>query len=230
MNSLGILIPAAGKGERLGHEIPKPFIKIKDKSILWHTITRLLDFEPVAEVVVACPDSHLHSARQLLDEVSRQYSVRLTATKGGDSRQESVAKALEEIESTNLVAVHDAVRPFVSISHLRRCYQKACEVGAAILGVPVRDTIKVVKDDMSVEKTPDRNKLWAAQTPQIFRTSLLKQALRGAARNQVKGTDDASLLEYMGKKVYIVKGSQKNFKITFPEDLERAKQVLEGTA
>lgn len=230
MNSLGILIPAAGKGERLEHEIPKPFIKIKDKSILRHTVTRLLDFEPVAELVVACPESHLNEARQLLGEISQKYSVRLTATKGGDSRQESVAKALEELDSADLAAVHDAVRPFVSLSHLRRCYQKACDVGAAILGVPVRDTIKVVKDDMSIENTPDRNKLWAAQTPQIFRTSLLKQALREAGQNQIKGTDDASLLEYMGEKVYIVEGSQQNFKITFPEDLERARQILEGEA
>jgi 2-C-methyl-D-erythritol 4-phosphate cytidylyltransferase len=227
LENLGILIPAAGQGTRLGTKIPKPFVKIGEKSILQHTVSRLISFEPVTEVVIACGKSYRAKVKDFFEGENRAKQVDVKVARGGTSRQASVSNALHMIDNAEFVAVHDAVRPFVSTTDLHRCLEKTMETGAAILGVPVQDTIKVVDDHRFISETPDRSRLWCAQTPQMFRIDLLRRALRLAEEEGLSGTDDASLVEMLGEEVYMVEGSPSNFKITYPADLQRARQIME---
>lgn len=210
----------------MGTDIPKPFIRIGGSPIMVHTLRRLLEYEPVTEVAIACPGSWMERVDNLVRPLCKEAGVDYYVVEGGKERQHSVYRGLQALDEPGLVAVHDAVRPFVQPEKIRECCRKADEEGAAILAVPVRDTLKVVNSDASIRKTPDRRKFWKAQTPQIFRTGLLREAFQKARERGKLGTDDASLVEWLGHKVYVVEGSRDNVKLTYPEDLERAAQRL----
>lgn len=210
----------------MGTDIPKPFIRIGGTPLMVHTLRRLLTYEPVTEVVIACSGSWMERVESLVHPLCEEADVEYYVVEGGEERQHSVYRGLQALDDPKLIAVHDAVRPFVQPEHIRQCCQKAGEKGAAILAVPVRDTLKVVNADTSIRETPDRQRYWKAQTPQVFRANLLREAFQKAKEQERVGTDDASLVEWLGHKVYVVKGSRENFKVTYPEDLERAAQLL----
>lgn len=220
-------MPAAGSGTRMNTDIPKPFIKVAGKSILEHTIACFSTYPQLLQVIIASQKSYIPE----IEGMAKKYTsekLRMTVVEGAESRQGSVYNALQEVdERADLVAIHDAVRPFVSQNQIRFCCDAAEEFGAAVLGIPSKDTIKKVDDQHIVVETPERTTLWHAQTPQVFRKELLIKAYEIAIKNSFIGTDDASLVEYAGGRVKMVEGGQENFKITFPVDLKLAELLLE---
>nr|WP_286670533.1 2-C-methyl-D-erythritol 4-phosphate cytidylyltransferase [Fodinibius salsisoli] len=217
-----MIIPAAGSGRRMQKETPKPYLKIGGVSILEQTLRPFVLLSGLRQVVVATSDEYLGVAQQILESIFPE-KVETCVISGGEERQHSIYNALQELTSVDLVLVHDAVRPFVAKQHIEECCRVADQFGAAVLGVPAKDTIKRVDDQQFVQETPNRAFLWQTQTPQIFRKELLEEAYEDAIRHDFIGTDDASLVERLGKPVKMVKGSQSNFKITYPMDLELAK-------
>ncbi len=223
---LALIIPAAGKGERLGNQVPKPYLKIAGKSILEHTLTRFKGVSGLGEVIVSTSEEYLLQTGELLKELFPDIATH--AVPGGRERQDSIKNALGKISGkTGLIAVHDAVRPFVSRNDIEKCIKQASRWGGAVLAVPAKDTIKVAGTDLEIVKTPDRNTLWQAQTPQIFWAALFREAYQYAEVNRFHGSDDASLIEKMGGKVVLVEGSAKNFKITYPLDLQIADFLIQ---
>lgn len=228
MAKLAVIIPAAGSGSRMGSQVPKPFLRLGQKPILWHTIRAFLQVPEVVEVLVATSEAWKEQVEAIFEELS-QSGVRLVTLQGGTERQFSIQNALDQVgEEVELVAVHDAVRPFISSGLIQNCAKEALSCGGAMIAVPAKDTIKVVNRDGFVASTPDRSVLWQAQTPQIFDVKLLKRAYRSAMENSFVGTDDASLVEAIGGRVKIVEGDRENLKITYPVDLRIAELILNG--
>lgn len=223
---MALIIPAAGMGERLGEDVPKPYIEIAGKPILEYTLTRFKDVSGLGEIIVSTSEKHLDKTRKLLEKVFPD--LRCQVVVGGKERQDSILNALKQIsDKTGLIAVHDAVRPFVGKEDIEQCITEASRWGGAVLAIPARDTIKVAKENLEIDHTPSRQKLWQAQTPQIFWAALLREAYQYAEDHDFLGSDDASLVEKIGGKVVIVKGSSENFKITHPHDLDVATYLIE---
>lgn len=208
-------------------QVPKPFLQIAGKTILEHTLSGFFDLEGLSEVVIPTSADHISQVDSLLHtQIAEKINLRII--EGGSERQFSIAKALESISTTiDLVIIHDAVRPFVTFSQIQACCKEAKNNGAAVLGVPTKDTIKKIDNRRYIKSTPPRETLWQAQTPQVFDRELILKAYKKAGKDQFVGTDDASLVERIGAKVKMVEGSHKNFKITYPLDLELAKILLE---
>ena len=212
---VAVLIPAAGSGARFGGDIPKQFRLLGGKPILQLVVERFLAHERVSLIVVAV-------AEMLVDEAKQTDRVKFVA--GGATRQQSVSNALAAVGDEELVAVHDAVRPFFTYGTFGALLDAAAEHGAAFPGLPVTDTIHFVRDERIVQ-TPERQMLFAAQTPQCFRTAILRDVLTRAAGDDA--TDEAGLAARYGYDVRLVPGDAMNFKITRPEDLEMAERMLE---
>jgi 2-C-methyl-D-erythritol 4-phosphate cytidylyltransferase len=215
------VIPAGGTGTRLGRRTPKQFLTIGGVPILAATVRHFTTHPGVSAVIVAAPPGLLEHARRVL--APYRHRGRLAVVAGGAERQESVSHALAAVGPTvDIVVVHDAVRPFISRPLIDAVVRAAIETGAAICAVPIADTVKRVRGEF-VETTIDRSTLWAVQTPQAFRTHLLRAAHDQARRDGTLGTDDAMLVERLGHPVRVVRGSEANVKITTPEDLRRAR-------
>jgi 2-C-methyl-D-erythritol 4-phosphate cytidylyltransferase len=212
---VAVIIPAAGSGVRFGGEIPKQFRLLGGKPILQLVVERFLAHERVSRIVVAV-------AELLVSEAKQTERVRFVA--GGATRQQSVTNALASIADEELVAVHDAVRPFFTYGTFDALLDAAAVHGAAFPGVPVTDTIHLVRDERIVQ-TPERQSLVAAQTPQCFRTAILRDVLARAEGDDA--TDEAGLAARLGYDVRVVPGDPMNFKITRPEDLAMAERTLE---
>jgi len=213
-----VIIPAAGSGSRLGGDIPKQFLPLAGTPILLRVIERFFTDERVAHIVVAV-------AQPLLANVKQTERVRFVA--GGATRQESVIRALESAEGDfDLVAVHDAVRPFFKTATFHALLDAAAEHGGAFPAMPVTDTIHVARGDRLVA-TPEREQLVAAQTPQCFRIGILHDVLEKAKRDGASGTDEAGLAARYGYEVRVLPGDATNFKITRPEDLAYAESHFE---
>ena len=222
---LALIIPAAGKGNRMGHEVPKPYLTIAGKTILEYTLSRFQGVSGLGEVIVSTSDTYLQETEKLLNKLFPDITT--YAVLGGRERQDSIRNALKKISGkTGLIAVHDAVRPFVNKEDIEKCVSEAVRWGGAVLAVPAKDTIKVSGADGEIIKTPDRGSLWHAQTPQIFWAALFREAYDYAEANNFLGSDDSSLIEEIGGKVVLVEGSSKNFKITFPVDLQIANYLI----
>ena len=223
------IIPAAGSGTRLGGPIPKQFIEVAGAPILAHTIRRFDQCPEIGAIVVALPADRVAEYR------AREAQVRLMKpviyVSGGAERSDSILNALDAIAELQpeIVAVHDAVRPFVTPAQISAVIGKAQEVGAAILALPATDTIKEVENGLIVG-TLDRRRIWRAQTPQAFRYDLLRRAnaeARAAALPSAMLTDDSLLVERLGHPVAVVEGSAGNIKITTAEDLLLAAKLFE---
>ncbi|SMO60985.1 2-C-methyl-D-erythritol 4-phosphate cytidylyltransferase [Fodinibius sediminis] len=221
-----LIIPAAGSGSRMRKETPKPYLMLEGCTILERTISAFIPLASLRQVVVATSEALLEDTRDLLKTILPDHIDGL-AVVGGAERQHSIRNALDQIaDEAELVLVHDAVRPFVEHRHIEACCQAASEVGAALLGVPSRDTIKHLDDQHMVRETPPRSQMWQAQTPQIFKKELLTEAYRRAEEEDFTATDDASLIERMGHPVKMVEGGRMNIKLTYPVDLELASLLI----
>lgn len=208
------IIPAAGQGRRMGGETPKQYLPLEGRPLLWFTLAAL-ERSPLirALILVVRPEDH-----QFAGQLASGFAKVRCLVSGGGERGDSVRAGLEATTPEDgLVLVHDAVRPFVSLPLIERVVAAVREWGAAIPALPVRETIKVVGDGQVVE-TPRRSRLWAAQTPQGFRRSLLLEAF-GRQGGGAPATDEAALVEGLGHPVRVVEGEVGNIKITTPEDL-----------
>lgn len=223
--AFGAVIVAAGKGSRMRSSVSKQFLPLAGKPILAHTLERFERLPQVASVVLVTGQDDLERCRRIVHDCGLGKVAAIVA--GGAERQDSVRRGLAALpEELAYVLVHDAVRPFAAEPEIAACLDAACETGAAVLAVPVKDTIKTADAGRRVTGTPERRTLWAVQTPQAFRRSLLEAAHEAAERQAFTGTDDASLVERLGLPVQLVEGSYDNIKITTPEDLEWAESYL----
>lgn len=227
-----VILPAAGLGTRMGRAVPekagtsrKQFMLLEGSPILLHTIRKFAFTPAVSEIVVALRADDIDWVRELLRQEKFGKPVRLV--EGGDSRQESVENALKTLgPGTELVAVHDAVRPFIEHSVLEKVFAEAEENGAAIVGIVPVDTVKQVHRN-KIRQTIPRERLILAQTPQVFRFDLLKSAFAKAREDGFAGTDESSLVERLDQvEVSVVAGSDRNIKITKPSDMDLARLFL----
>jgi 2-C-methyl-D-erythritol 4-phosphate cytidylyltransferase len=226
---LNAVIVAAGEGRRMGSAAPKPLLLLAGRPIILHTLARFAD-SGVGKAIVVVPAAERSKFEKSIGagELGR---LEWSLTNGGPRRQDSVALGLEALDADcEIVVVHDAVRPLVSPALIDRCAEAANKDGAAVSGLPVSDTIKVVSADRRAEATPPRDMLWSIQTPQAFRVGLLREAHRRAEIDRFEATDDAMLVERLGEKVVVVEGERRNIKITTPEDLSFAEALLAGGA
>ena len=219
------IIPAAGLGIRMGSNVPKQYLLLDGKPILHHTLSVLDQCSIVDEIVLVVSENEIGQAQQQIQD-SHPKVTKVVA--GGKERQDSVGNGLQSLDSeTDIVVVHDGVRPFVSPDLIRETVEAARNFGAAITAIPVSDTIKKVNEKGLVERTVDRSGLWRVQTPQTFQVSLLKEAFERAQVDNYYGTDEGSLIEYLGKEVKVILGSELNIKITQSEDLVLGEKIAE---
>ncbi len=213
------IVPAAGRGVRMGAGVPKQFLQLGGIPLFLHSLQVLQQSSVIEEIVLVLPESDReHCIQEILP--AYQLTKISQVVCGGARRQDSVRNGLTAVSSgIDLVLVHDAVRPFLTLSMIELCVETGKNHGAAVVAVPMRDTVKKVLDNGAIESTVDRSVLWLAQTPQVFRFELLEKAHRLAEMDEFDATDDASLIEQLGEPVMIVQGSDDNIKITKPEDL-----------
>jgi 2-C-methyl-D-erythritol 4-phosphate cytidylyltransferase len=219
------IIPAAGEGSRFRGAVRKQFIVLDGLPILSHTLRALTASNALAAAIVVVPPGEESFGREALSLAGVELATEVVS--GGRERQDSVYNGLLRANpDTDLVLIHDGVRPFVSPGVVLATIEAAKECGAAVAAVPVTDTIKRVDADGLVIDTPAREQLWAAQTPQVFRYSLLMQAHQSVRKRGILATDDAALLEHLGVRVKVVRGSYENLKITSEDDLPLAGLIL----
>jgi len=218
------LVLAAGRGERLGHALPKGFVPLAGRPLLLHALAAMEAVAEIVRVVPVIPAGALERYREAVAGAGLRKLAEPVV--GGKERQDSVRAGLAALPAgTALVAIHDAARPCVRPEAVRRVIAAARADGAALLAAPVRDTIKRVVAGRVVE-TPPRAECWAAQTPQVFRVELLREALAKAEAEGLLGTDDAQLVEALGVPVRVVPGDADNLKVTDAEDLAQAERWL----
>jgi len=226
---VSVILPAAGLGTRMGRPQPekagtsrKQFMLLDNLPILVHTVRKFVASPFIAEIVVAIRPEDLVWAGELLQADAQFKTIRVV--EGGESRQQSVQNALATLGGdTELVAVHDAVRPFVDLPTIERVILEAHKTGAAIVGIVPVDTVKLVHLN-KIRQTLTRERLILTQTPQVFRYDLLREAFRKATDDGFIGTDESSLVERLEKvEVSIVPGSERNIKITRPSDMDLAR-------
>jgi len=220
------IVPAAGTGSRLGLAVKKPFVMLGDDGpIVAYCLRALAASAMIEGIIVAVEGTCVGRFKRV---ISRYRLKKIKGVvRGGASRFESVRNCLERLDpSSGMVLIHDAARPFLDEKLIRRTISAARRFGAAIAAVPEKDTIKSVDKGGHVTGTPDRSVIWKAQTPQVFRRSLIVEAYAKAPADQSKITDDSLLVERLGKKVKVVFGSYSNIKITTRDDLEFAKFLI----
>lgn len=223
--SVGVIIPAAGQGARMGAAVNKQFLSLNGIPILAHTIKVFNQSPLVDEIVVVGARQDIEPIRELV----RGYQFEKVAATpvGGAERQESVLAGLKALSETiQTVVVHDGARPLLTLEQLHRFLSEAAENTAAIMAVPVKDTIKRVDPEGLVLETPQRGTLRAVQTPQVFKRTILEEIHRKAAAAGFRGTDDAALLEWAGYPVQVLAGAEENIKITTRQDLWLAEQII----
>jgi 2-C-methyl-D-erythritol 4-phosphate cytidylyltransferase len=222
MHVTAILL-AAGKGRRFKSRIPKPLVKLGGRPIIDFSL-RILNRHPLVKDIILVVNSGNIGLIAALVKKSGYKKIRVLVL-GGARRQDSVFNALKKVSAqSQLVLIHDSARPFVKFREISALLARARSSGAAILGVPVKATIKQVTSNFIVKRTLDRNFLWEIQTPQVLRKDWLLEANRKFAKVDV--TDDAGLVEKLGKRIVLVQGSYDNIKITTPEDLYLAEAIL----
>jgi len=212
---VGAVIAAAGSSERMGG-VDKMFAPLGEKPVLVRVIDTFQNCRLIDQIVVAVNKSILDKCREL---TAGQGWTKVSFCEGGKRRQDSVASALSQLKSCQWVIIHDGARPLVSEALIEQGLKEAKETGAAVAAVPVTDTIKVAGGDRLVQETLSRGRLWAVQTPQVFRFDIISQAHQ---RLKAEVTDDASMVEQLGYKVKLYPGAYDNIKITTPDDLTLA--------
>jgi 2-C-methyl-D-erythritol 4-phosphate cytidylyltransferase len=227
MAKVAVIVPAAGASSRFGGKEKKPFAKIGERAVFLRTLELFINRNDVCQTILAVsPDDY--------EMVKTRYGANLgfmsvKVVKGGAERYQTVQAALEVVDAeAELVAIHDAVRPCVTADKITEVFQAAEKHGAAILASPVTATLKKAEADGSVAQTVDRSGLHMAQTPQVFKATLIKEAYQklSAAKETQNITDDAQVVEMAGGKVFLVPNDQTNIKITVQSDLKLAEAIL----
>ncbi|WP_317854012.1 2-C-methyl-D-erythritol 4-phosphate cytidylyltransferase [Chakrabartyella piscis] len=214
----GVVLVAAGKGQRMGLDIPKQFIVIGNQEILAHTVAKWELHKSIAEIVLVVGLEDISFVEELRQKY--QWSKVTAIVAGGKERGDSVCAGISALsKDIDVVLIHDGVRPFVTANMIDTSIEKALEMGACVVGVPAKDTIKRCNTDGLVLETPKREELWQIQTPQTFQRDLITKAYALAQKSGFAGTDDASIAEFAGYPVCVTMGSYGNIKITTEEDL-----------
>ncbi len=219
------IIVAAGKSERMGADVDKAFLSLGTRPVLAYSLTAFEQCPMIDGVILVVRKDRVDSARGLV-QVFGCAKVRKVIA-GGATRQASVQKGLAELgDDVDIVAIHDGARPCVTSRIIEDTIRSVQSHGSGVAAVKVVDTIKEVERNMVVTKTVDRSKLWAVQTPQSFRLDLINKAYKEVGKKKLMVTDEASAVEALGEKVYLVPASSSNIKITAPEDLTLAAMIL----
>lgn len=219
-DKVGAIIVAAGQSSRMGG-VDKIFAPLCGKPLLAQLVEVFQNCPSVDEVVIVLGKGNLERGQRLVAE--RGWSKVIAVCQGGLRRQDSVREGMKRLSDCQWAVIHDGARPLISTNIIETGLDEAQSNGVAIAAVPVKDTIKLVSEDGFVQQTPNRQDLWAVQTPQVFRFDLLAKAHRQAAGEV---TDDAMLVEQLGYKVKVYMGSYENIKVTTPEDLALAESIL----
>jgi len=220
---VGAIIPAAGRGKRIGASVPKQFLEIQGRPLLHHTLMVFASCKLIDYVVLVMPRADVD---EMGEDWLNKYEIVREVVVGGEQRQDSVYNGFNSLEEgTDIVVVHDGVRPFTTPQMITATVEAAQQHGAAITAIPVSDTVKQAADGF-VKQTVSRDGLWRVQTPQAFQHGLLQQAFKKAKKDSYYGTDEGSLVEYLGERVKIVPGSELNIKITRKEDLVLGESLL----
>jgi 2-C-methyl-D-erythritol 4-phosphate cytidylyltransferase len=225
-NYVSVIIAAAGMSNRMGSKMNKQFIAIDGKPILAHTIEKFEHSRFIDEIIIVSKEEEIEYCRK---EIIKKYKFNKVANviRGGKERQDSVYNGILALnEKSNIVLIHDGARPFVKNENIEDGIKGVIKDGACVIGVPVKDTIKVISTDEIIDNTPRRSMLWAAQTPQCFFKDLIIRGYEKAIEDNFLGTDDSSIVERLGYDVKMIMGSYENIKITTPEDLILAESLF----
>ena len=224
---ISVIVPAAGTGSRLGGSVKKQFLALNNKPVLVHTLQRFEHCHEVDEIAVAVPEESIVEMEKLVSQY-RLHKVRRVVV-GGAKRQDSVANALNklELQGSDIVLVHDGVRPFVEPKRIAALIKACRSHDAVVLAVQPKDTVRRSNGGGFFDHTLDRSALWLVQTPQVFKAEVLVKAFAKAKKDKFYSTDEVALVERLGVKAKIVEGSYDNIKITTKEDLELGSLILE---
>lgn len=214
------VIVAGGSGKRMGTEIPKQFLLLKGKPILYYTIKTFLKAVPGIKIILVLPEEHLELGKEIVDGYFDAQHIQIT--RGGETRFHSVANGLKLIQEESIIFVHDGVRCLVSNALIERCYTTALETGSAVPVINCRDSVRKITEEGN--EPVDRNQLKLVQTPQTFHSKILLPAF--AIDYKERFTDEANVVEAFGLKVTLVQGEDTNIKITNPVDLIIAENIL----
>lgn len=225
------VVLAAGQGKRMNSKVQKQYLLIREKPVLYYTLKAFEESELISEIVLVTGNEEIEYCRK---EIVEKYGFKKVQkiTAGGKERYHSVYEGLRAIEAADYVLIHDGARPFVDGKTIARACEAVKLYQACVVGMPVKDTIKIADEDGFAKNTPDRRKIWQVQTPQTFSFSLIKEAYEKLLEKEPEGiTDDAMVVEMMTDyKVKLVEGSYQNIKITTPEDLKIAEVFCDEKA
>jgi 2-C-methyl-D-erythritol 4-phosphate cytidylyltransferase len=225
--SVSVVLLAGGVGKRMGASIPKQYLELRGKPIATYSLETFSKMPSVGEVVVVCEPEWRHVFEECQERLGKVKDLKFALP--GAERQDSVCNGLQAIsDSAELVAIHDSARPLIKIDDTMKCILDAMEVGAAVLGVPVKPTIKEADERGMVVKTLNRSVLWEVQTPQVIRPKMLLEGFDLVKQKNLEVTDDVSIIEAMGNPVRITKGDYTNIKVTTPEDMMVAEGFLDN--
>lgn len=214
------VIVAGGSGTRMGGDLPKQFMLLKEKPLLYYPINTFLNTYADLEVILVLPVDHVGKGQEIIDAYFDKDRIHIA--EGGDTRFQSVKNGLHLVKEDSIVFVHDAVRCLVSKELIKRCYQKAVETGSAVPAIPSKDSVRLLNEEGN--DPFDRNKVMLVQTPQTFHSKILLPAFQIDYKD--KFTDEATVVEAFGLKISLVEGEENNIKITRPLDLQIAEQVM----
>jgi 2-C-methyl-D-erythritol 4-phosphate cytidylyltransferase len=215
------IIVAGGTGSRMGSDLPKQFMLVKDKPVLYYSIKTFLDAFEDLEIILVLPAAFTDIGEEIIDAFFDKEKIKIAI--GGETRFQSVKNGLKLVESESIIFVHDAVRCLVSVNLIHRCYELAIQTGAAVPVVPSKDSVRILSDDGN--GVIDRNKVMLVQTPQTFHSKILLPAFDIDYKD--KFTDEATVVEAYGLRVALAEGEETNIKITKPLDLLIAERVIE---
>ncbi|XP_068653050.1 2-C-methyl-D-erythritol 4-phosphate cytidylyltransferase, chloroplastic [Aristolochia californica] len=221
--SVSVVLLAGGKGKRMGANMPKQYLPLLGKPIALYSFRTFSQMIEVKEIVVVCDPSY----KDVFEDTSEEIPVALKFALPGKERQDSVFSGFQEIDGdSKLVCIHDSARPLVTSEDIKKVLKDALQTGAAVLGVPVKATIKEANGESYVVRTLDRKTLWEMQTPQVIKPDLLQNGFDLVHREGLEVTDDVSIVEHLKYPVYITEGSYTNIKVTTPDDLLLAERIL----
>ncbi len=222
-----VIIAASGTGKRMKSAVAKQYIELKGRPVLSYTLEAFDKSSHIDEIIIVCGGNDIEYVKHKIVEKYGFGKVKAVVG-GGKERQDSVYNGLKAVsEDCDIVLIHDGVRPFIEDKYIAELIKSAYECGGCVMGVRVKDTIKVCDEIGNITDTPERSTLWAAQTPQCFKYDVIMKAYKSAFAEGYYGTDDSMLAERTGVRIKMVEGSYNNIKLTTPEDLDLGEKILE---
>lgn len=222
---ISVIIACAGSGKRMKVEKNKILLEVQGKSILQYTCEKFTSCEKIDEIILVVAKHDLTVVEQLAKKIIHNKLYKVVV--GGSERQYSINNALQAVDvKSEIVLIHDAARPMIKVETINKLIKEVEKSSCAIVGVRVKDTIKIADENKVVSKTPNRDYLWSIQTPQGFKLDIIKTAYQRAQQEGFLGTDDASLVERLNIAVKVVEGEYTNLKVTTPEDLKIIESLL----